>query len=432
MKKVLRFVLPLVVLVGGVMIARYLISTAPEAERAEEPDRGALVRVEAVHRTPQRIDIEAQGEVVASREAILTSQVAGRIEWQHPNLVQGGLLSQGEEVVRIERQEYRYMVDQAEASLDEARAMVEVEEGRQTIASREYDLFRGEVAMDEEQRSLVLREPQERQARARVDAAESQLGMARLALRRASIEAPFNAYVRAEQVEEGQAVGPQTPIATLVGTDTFWVRVSLPVDQLARIRVPGANATEGSAAVITQDLGNHSVSWEGRVIRLLPDLDPVGRMARLLVEIADPLHLTGNREEAADTHDALPLLVGSFVQVVFEGHDVVDLIEVPRAWVHEGDRVFVMSEDGTLDIRHADVVWGRRDSVLVSDGLEDGDRVVRSHIGVPVQGMALRLTEEPVGGEGTGSSAPAPEVSASESPQAPIADDDSHRSHRSE
>ena len=92
-----------------------------------------------------------------------------------------------------------------------------------------------------------------------------------------------------------------TPLAKLVGTDTFWVNVSLPVDKLRWISIPVINSDQGSAVKITYETGwGKDVYRVGTVKRLQAELEPEGRMAKLIVEVDDPLSLkTRNKKCAA-------------------------------------------------------------------------------------------------------------------------------------
>jgi multidrug efflux pump subunit AcrA (membrane-fusion protein) len=221
-----------------------------------------------------------------------------------------------------------------------------------------------------------------------------------LQLDRTRIEAPFNAFVQEEHAEMGQVVGPQSQLATLVGTDTFWVQVNLPIEKLAQIYVPGVNGSEGSTARVWQRVGDKRLEREGRVIRLQGSLDPVGRLARLLIEIDDPLRLQEPDDEGGDP-TRLPLLLGAFVHVEIEGRAMEEVVDLPRVALRESDTVYLLTDDNTLEIRPVEVVWGRDESVLVR-GLGTGDRVITSNLPAPVEGMPLRLPGME-GEEGTGS-----------------------------
>ncbi|NOZ00589.1 MAG: HlyD family efflux transporter periplasmic adaptor subunit, partial [Deltaproteobacteria bacterium] len=183
-----------------------------------------------------------------------------------------------------------------------------------------------------------------------------------------------------------QVVGPQSPVATLVDADSFWVQVAIPVEELAWIDVPGLGKASGSKARVLQETGTAKPSERtGRVVRLLGDLDPVGRMARVLVEVDDPLETKDGR---------LPLLLGSYVSVEILGHPIEGVWPIPREALRDGDTVYVMDAGGKLDIRKVKVVRRTDGIVAVRGDLEKGESLVTSRVDTPVQGMDLRTGDE--------------------------------------
>jgi hypothetical protein len=50
-----------------------------------------------------------------------------------------------------------------------------------------------------------------------------------------------------------------------------------------------------------------------------------------------------------------------------------------------------MSPDSRLQIREVQKVWEDRDVVLTRTGLKEGEQLVTTDIGAPVEGMLLRL-----------------------------------------
>jgi len=127
------------------------------------------------------------------------------------------------------------------------------------------------------------------------------------------------------------------------------------------------------------------------VIRLLADLDPVGRMARVLVQIDDPFGLQVDQKSTTVRPGTLPLLINDYVNVDIEGKDVEAGIEVPRVALRDGDSVYVMTAEDKLEIRSVSVVWRERDIALLDSGISEGERVIVSPIAAPVRGMRLRV-----------------------------------------
>ncbi len=372
------------VLLGGIGVSAVLLATRTEPEKAPRVDRGALVKTWPAEMRSERYTVPAQGVVTPARSVVLQPQVGGRVVEISDALVPGGLVQAGELLFRIEPDDYELAVEQARTRLAEAEARLSLERGRRRVAEREWRLFADErdEAADP---SLALREPQLAVAEAAVAAAEARLRQAELNLERTRVTAPFNALVLGENVDPGQTLSPQSQAATLAGTDRAWVRAAVPVDRLGALELPDEEGRGGSTVEIRYDSGAATVVRRGALLRLLGDLDPAGRLARVLIGLDDPL--------ALET-DGLPLLFDSYVDVEIESDRVTQVVPLRRGWLHTGDRVYVYGEDGRLDIRRVQVGWRQPDRVMVTGGLAAGELVVISPLASPVPGMKLRLQDE--------------------------------------
>lgn len=390
-RTVLKVVLPMLTVGLGIGAFLGLVTSKPEAERAERPSEGALVEAITVAPARHEVSVIAQGTVLPARRVLIQPEAAGRIVWLSNALVPGGRIRKGERIARIDAREYELSVEARRAEVSRARTELRLERSRQSIARKEWEMF-GEkesapAASEGDAGVLALREPQLETAKVAVESAESALHQAELMLSKTTIVAPFNALVVQETAELGQLVTPQAQLATLVGTDQFWVQVAIPVEALASIDIPGVRGkTEGSVARVRQTVGGARIEREGKVVQLLPDLDAGGAMARILVEIEDPLGLTRPEGE-------LPMLLNSYVDVEIGARALEDVIEIPRAALREGSRVYVVTSDQTLGIRTVSIAWRREKSVLVGSGLEGGDRVITSRLAAPAEGMPLRVAD---------------------------------------
>lgn len=368
---------------GGVKV----VQSRPEPMREPPRDERPLVQTVTAVESTERLDVLARGQVSPARQVILHPQVTGRIQSLNPDLEPGGFIESGAVLARLERSDYEFALADARAALNQARAQLALEEGQQAIARREWELFQQGNNGEQEalQSALALREPQLRIAESAVEAAENRVRRTEQDLRRTTVEAPFNAVVHTLHAQVGQLISPQSPVVTLVGADAIWVNVSVPLDRLPFIDIPGVNAEEGSMVTVTQDISGTTQSWQGQVVRLISELDPLGRMARVLVEVKDPFRT----EEAA----SLPLLLGAYVQVEFQGNRHETVIELPRRALHDGNRVYVFSEEGRLSIREVDVLWRRPETILIAHGVAAGERVIVSPIATPVEGLAIRTNQ---------------------------------------
>jgi hypothetical protein len=87
-------------------------------------------------------------------------------------------------------------------------------------------------------------------------------------------------------------------------------------------------------------------------------------------------------------------MLNSYVRADVRGQRLADVFAIPREHLHQADRVWVMDEEDTLDIRRVSVAWRGQDRVLIQEGLGEGERLVTTRLSAPVKGMKLRTLSE--------------------------------------
>jgi len=385
------------ILGAGIAGASYLNKTAPKARKRKPPRMDPLVRVEMVQQANERAIVRAMGTVVPALEMVLKSRVSGEIISTHPEFIEGGFLKNGTKVLQIDPQDYELAVEQKRSQVVNARYALKLELGHQEVAQREWELLKGDKPAKDMDLELALRKPHLEKARAELVAAEADLKQAELNLARTAIRAPFNAIVRNKHVELGSQVSTQDVLAELVGTDEYWIQVSIPVDRLKWITIPTKMGESGSGVRIIYGTGSVSTfERRGRVIKLLGDLDEEGRMARVLVSVKDPLDQQGKETKGP------PLLIGDYVRVEIEGRELKDVFKIPRTALRDNSKIWIERGDGLLHIRQVEVVWRDPQYIFLRDGLKEGERLIVSDLATPVEGMAV-IVEQPDGrGPGKG------------------------------
>jgi RND family efflux transporter MFP subunit len=332
------------------------------------------------------------GIVQAAREVELCSLVDGEIVSVSPDFVPGGRFRKGEVLLQIDSTDYDLAVRQRESEVTRARSALALEMGQQAIARREYELLEEDIA--DQDRELVLRRPQLAAAEATLASAEAALAQARLSKRRTAVSAPFNAAVKERKVNLGAQVSVGSPLATVVGSDEYWVAAAVPVNQLKWISIPRSSSERGSAARVYCDAAWGEGVWRlGSVVRLASELEEQGRMARVFVSVRDPLAL----ERANAGNPAM--IVGTYARVEIEGIELDSVAVIGRTMVRDGDRLWIMNDEDKLEIRPVDIVFRGTDEIFVGGGVREGERLVTTDLSAPVQGMALRAREKTQSGE---------------------------------
>ncbi|MEL6346300.1 MAG: efflux RND transporter periplasmic adaptor subunit, partial [Myxococcota bacterium] len=372
----------LVMLGGGVVTAGMVLSQDAQEQTAPALEPTPVEAI-SVSLSEYPVTVQTTGTVVAAQQINVVPQVQGKITYVSDKLKPGGRFNAGEVMARIDRRDYALAVEQQKSNVQQAEVNLALEQGRQETAQREWAL----LGNSGEPPALAARGPQLKATELALQSAKSGLRTAELNLERTTLRAPFNAIVLTESVDLGQVVGAQTNAATLSGTDTLWVQVSVPVERLGNIDIPGANATVGSAATITQELGATQIVREGQVLQLSGQLDPQSRTATVIVEIADPLNV---KAAAQGEMPGLPMLPGAFVNVTLTGQPVSNVVKLPRVAVKENRYVWLA--DGERMIRQdIQVGWGSAEDVFVTAGLDAGDQVITTSVSFPIEGAPISV-----------------------------------------
>lgn len=375
------------ILLLGAGGAWLIFETEPTAQRRETTRETAmLVEVSAARSGSYRPTIEVLGQVVPAREVVLRPRISGRVLEHSDAFTPGGTAAAGEVLLRIDPADYRTALQQRRSELEQARANLALEQGRQEVAEQEFALLGEELAGSDS--ALVLRQPQLAQARAEVASAEAALRRAQLNLQRTRIAAPFDAQILGREVTEGSQVNVGDPLARLVATDRYWVEASVPLSQLRWLQFDDESDAPGSTVRLRQDSAWPSGQFrQGWLYRLVGELDDQTRLARVLVTVDDPLART------PDNAQAPRLILGAYVSAAIEGRPLDDVVRLERQLVRRNDTVWVM-EDGKLSIREADVAFRDRQFAYLRGGVAAGERVVTSDLASVVEGAALRLKED--------------------------------------
>jgi RND family efflux transporter MFP subunit len=265
--------------------------------------------------------------------------------------------------------------------LEQAQALLEIEEGRQSLAEKELALLEGTI--DDANKALVLREPQIASIRAQVNSAKASVERAKLDLERSRVVAPFDAQIITRNVNVGSQVSPGDELAQLVGIQEYWIMAAVPVRSLQWIQFPDQDEAGSQVILRNPDSWPPGTELYGRVERMIGSLDQQTRLARVLITVPDPLGTESGKP---------PLILQTLIETAIVGRPIEDVVRLDREYVRDQDTVWVMS-DGKLEIRQAEIVFRDADFAYISSGLEDGDEVVITTLSTVADGVNLRKVD---------------------------------------
>ena len=391
-----RVALPVAVLVLGAATAVVLATTGsrptPEAPR----ERSWLVMSAPVEITDVRPDLTLFGTVVAGREVNLRALVAGQIVQGGETLREGGVISKGDLVARIDDFDYRVALDQVVAQQNEAEARLEELHARRrseeqalqrdleqvALARRDYAravklrekgtvsdkflddstlaLSRQEQTLSIRQNMLVAESSRISQQEAAIERLAAAARSARRNLERTVLRAPFNGFVSEISAELGQRLNVNDSIARLVDADRLEVRFALSNDQYGRILAAEGSLTGRPGRVIWK-VGGAALKFDAVVERVGSNIDTrSGGVAIYSVVLG------------AGVNSALR--PGAFVEIQMPDRVYPQVAELPETSLYDSDHVYVI-DGGRLEKRAVSLVARYGDRVLVAGDLRTGEVV---------------------------------------------------------
>ncbi|MEO1526187.1 MAG: efflux RND transporter periplasmic adaptor subunit [Planctomycetota bacterium] len=387
------------VLAGAALAIKWINDTEPSAQQVNATRKSAaIVETVVVTRGTHAPKLAVLGTVRPAQEIVLSPQVSGRVVELSDKFVPGGMVLQGDLLLKLDPADFENAVSIRKSELEKANASLQIEKARQELAEKELALLEGSI--DNANRGLVLREPQIASIRADLSAAQASLERAQLDLERTRVVAPFDAQILTRSVNVGSQVGSGDELAQLVGVQQYWVIAAIPVRNLRWLDFPEEQNSGGAGNGSRPKAGatvrlRDSDSWpedtirKGRLARMIGTLDQQTRLARLLVTVEDPLGMESQ---------APPLILNSLIEVEIEGRPIENVVRLNRAWVRDGETVWVMKEN-QLEIRDTEIVFRDADFAYIRKGLENGEEVVTSTLATVANGVGLKKAETSVASE---------------------------------
>ena len=324
----------------------------PGAGRGGPP---TTVGVAVAERVDIPVTLEALGTVVPQATVRVRPQVSGVL--QQVLYKEGQVVKKGDVLATIDPRQFEMALQQAtgqrmrdEAQLDAARVTLQ----RFQTLLKQDSIARQEV---DTQAALV------KQLEAAVVISKANEGTARLNLGYTRIVSPISGRVGLRTVDVGNVVGT---------SDTNGVAV---ITQLSPIDVEFA-IPQDQAASLAQQTGR--AAMQARALdRTRSNVLETGSFSSLDNQVDTQ---TGTvRAKAHFANDKGQLFPSQFVNVQLQLRTIEGAVTVPLAAVRtgtNGDYVFVLKEDRTVQLRTVQRGQSTADKVQILSGLQPGERVV--------------------------------------------------------
>jgi RND family efflux transporter MFP subunit len=378
------------ILAALLLAALFLTSCKSDYQASQRQGRGDArdprkVKTTAVVETPFGETVTANGTLAAYDQTTVSVKVPGRVRAISVDL--GSVVSQGQVIAQLDPEDYRLRVQQAEASLSQARARLGldpsgaddnvdpektatvrqaravldearfnrdraarlVEQG--VIAKAEFDNVVATFKVAEGRYQDAYEEIRNRQGI--LAQRRSELALARQQLKDTAVIAPLNGVVQEKRTSVGEYLASGAPVVNIVRMDPLRLRAEIPERESHTVR-PGQNVR------VTVE-GDPNV-YVGQITRLSPVIAEQNRV--LMVE--------------ADVRNNGKLRPGSFAHAEIVTNDAKMAVTVPNNAIvtFAGiEKVIVVQNGKALE---KPITTGRRNAEFteIVAGVSVGEKVV--------------------------------------------------------
>lgn len=370
-------------------------SNNPSAAASPTPAAITVSTTVAISRQLPRY-FEANGSLAPNQQTDVAAETSGKVAAVGVDM--GSSVRRGQMIVKLDDADFRIRIQQAQAQLDQARATLrqneakiglrpgqkfnpenvpEVAAARAALDLAEKNLRRSEKLVESgdisrstydqqksqrdqmaEQRQALVHQAQQNyaavaNAQASVDAAATQVALARRNLGYTTVVAPMAGYISERTADLGEYVSPQQKVATIVNLNPLRVRIDVPEQAIPQIRT-------GESVSVTVS-GYPDRNFAGRVARVSPNVTASSRTLTVEADVDNPgavlrpgqfatIRILLPQTEAAVLvpQRALRTISGStYVYVIKNGHAEQRLVQAGQA---EGDLVEVKSGVGADEL----------------------------------------------------------------------------------
>ena len=353
-KKIFLWMLPILIIVMGIWVARYMLDTRREVNAqtlpsmvAGDPGDFATIQTQAVRRGQAAPEMQLYGQLLPLQERTLLSPAAGLL--QSVEVRPGQRVGAGEALLRFDSVPLERAVRQAELALAQAQRLLL--RNTQLLASNA--ITAAELADAETQR----------------DQATLNLESAQAALADATVRAPFSGVVQQVMVQAQDRVGPNEPLLHLVSVEQWEVVARLPAHL---------------SQVLSTDLRAHLLRAEAEPLELqLERWQPMPAGGSLELYFSGPV---------TDT------LVVAFYPIRLVLPPVTEVIQLPLRALYDNEFVYRVTAQAQLERVRVEVVGfvgaGEQQQVIFrSDELRAGDPILTTRLRNATQGLPVLVQE---------------------------------------
>ncbi|MCG6202886.1 efflux RND transporter periplasmic adaptor subunit, partial [Psychromonas antarctica] len=298
-------------------------------KQADKEQKNPTVSVLAVLPSDSSLTVKVSGLTIARWPLAVKSAVGGRVVALNGNTNPGDSINKLQMLVQISSQPYRVSVSRAQAKVSRAEFELTNYKHKQYVAKK----ISGETKLS----PFGSFDAHILTAKSELNYAKSELEYALQMLKEANIKSPYPAVVVKKMVTPSQWVEVGEPLFEIISSESIDVKVELSDINWQRLK---SRISVGGVAKVAAPSGKE---WLAHVRYLAPILDDITRQRSLVLNINKPF----SGED--------PLLPDQFVNVIFEGENIENIVNAPSSALTQDGKVWTLL-DGQLFLEEIELI----------------------------------------------------------------------------
>jgi RND family efflux transporter MFP subunit len=383
-----KLILPFFILTLSLFVVWLIMNNKPEARKNNKPPAQKL-QTQVLKPMPENytVWVPSYGVVQPKTKSLVIAQVSGQVVEVSDKFRDGAFFEKGDILLVIDDADYQAQLTIAHAELKQNQFSYEDEKARSTLAVQDWY----KQGNKKEPPSLVARTPQLNSTLSSLEASRAKVIQAQLNLKRTRITAPFAGRVLNLDVNVGQVVNNGTTLGNIYAVDSAEIRLPIQQQHLSHIDLPetyrDSNAESATTipVQITAEIGNKTHLWDGNIARVEGTIDSQTRQLYVVAEVNDPYKF---RQDGTP-----PLKIGQFVNVLIKGHELKDVIVLPRSALTPSGHINVI-ENGVLNRLSIIALWKDEKQIVIKNEFSNSQRISTTPLGDVVSGTRVEIFDE--------------------------------------
>ncbi len=372
MKRATKFLLPIGILIIGFIAMKMLLNFREDSGHRTQQIRPKIVSSEIVKFESIETKISGFGKIRSTQPVDLISEVSGTLRKGNVNFLPGQSFNKGDLLIMIDDRQTKLTINSKISELLTALGQFLPEiKSEFPDESKLWNKYFKNCNFDQQLKSL----PEVSSNKVKLYLARFNIYKLYFSIKELEIKlekyylyAPFNGTIVATSKRVATNTGVNSLLGKIINLEDFEVEISIPAEDVQWIDYNRpVNFTSNESAG----------KWEGTIRRIGSSIDERTQTIPVYVGIENDLQSS--------------LINGLFLEGKIPGVHIENAYSVPRRAIYDKSFVYIIV-DGKLEYKKVNILREEDKSVIVTNGLSDGDTLVVEIL----QGVAPGMPAKPV------------------------------------